>query len=77
VIDTDRGVDDTHTIMAAFAHPEAQVEAITTVTGNVSLEPDVVRKAETHHVQVEAGGETYVRSYHSRLVRSNGARAQL
>jgi hypothetical protein len=31
VIDTDPGVDDAHAIMLAFAHPEAQVEAITTV----------------------------------------------
>jgi len=38
VIDTDPGVDDAHAIMAAFAHPEAQIEAITTVAGNVSLE---------------------------------------
>lgn len=38
VIDTDPGVDDAHAIMVAFAHPEAQVEAITTVMGNVSLE---------------------------------------
>ncbi len=37
VIDTDPGVDDAHAIMAAFAHPDAQVEAITTVAGNVSL----------------------------------------
>jgi purine nucleosidase len=38
VIDTDPGVDDAHAIMMAFAHPEAQVEAITTVAGNASLE---------------------------------------
>jgi purine nucleosidase len=38
VIDTDPGVDDALAIMLAFAHPEAQVEAITTVAGNVSLE---------------------------------------
>ena len=38
VIDTDPGVDDAHAIMAAFAHPEAQIEALTTVAGNVSLE---------------------------------------
>jgi purine nucleosidase len=38
VIDTDPGVDDAHAIMMAFAHPGTQVEAITTVTGNVSLE---------------------------------------
>jgi len=37
VIDTDPGVDDAHAIMIALAHPNAQVEAITTVTGNVSL----------------------------------------
>jgi purine nucleosidase len=37
VIDTDPGVDDAHAIMIAFAHPQAQVEAITTVAGNVSL----------------------------------------
>jgi inosine-uridine nucleoside N-ribohydrolase len=37
VIDTDPGVDDAHASMMAFAHPEAQVEAITTVAGNASL----------------------------------------
>jgi purine nucleosidase len=38
VIDTDPGVDDAHATMMAFAHPGAQVEAITTVAGNASLE---------------------------------------
>jgi purine nucleosidase len=38
VIDTDPGIDDAHAIMMAVAHPEAQIEAITTVAGNVSLE---------------------------------------
>jgi purine nucleosidase len=38
VIDTDPGVDDAHAIMMAFAHSGAQVEAITTVAGNASLE---------------------------------------
>ena len=38
VIDTDPGVDDAHAIMMAFAHPEATVEALTTVAGNVSVE---------------------------------------
>jgi purine nucleosidase len=38
VIDTDPGVDDAHAIMMALAHPEAQIEALTTVAGNVSLE---------------------------------------
>lgn len=38
VIDTDPGVDDAHAIMMALAHPGVQVEALTTVAGNVSLE---------------------------------------
>jgi len=38
VIDTDPGVDDAQAIMMALAHPEVQVEAITTVAGNGSLE---------------------------------------
>ncbi len=38
VIDTDPGVDDAHAIMMAFAHPDAHIEALTTVFGNVSLE---------------------------------------
>jgi inosine-uridine nucleoside N-ribohydrolase len=38
LIDTGPVVDDTHAITVAFARPEAQVEAITTVAGNVSLE---------------------------------------
>jgi len=37
VIDTDPGVDDAHAIMMALAHPNTQVEAITTVAGNVGL----------------------------------------
>lgn len=38
VIDTDPGVDDTHAIMMALAHPQARVEAFTTVAGNVPVE---------------------------------------
>lgn len=38
VIDTDPGVDDAHAILAAFAHPRARIEAITTVAGNVPLD---------------------------------------
>jgi purine nucleosidase len=37
VIDTDPGVDDAHAIMMALAHPNVQVEAITTVSGNVPV----------------------------------------
>jgi purine nucleosidase len=38
VIDTDPGVDDAHALLMAFTHPEARVEAITTVAGNVGLD---------------------------------------
>lgn len=38
VIDTDPGVDDSRAIMIAFAHPDARVEAITTVSGNVDVD---------------------------------------
>ena len=37
VIDTDPGVDDAHAILLAAAHPDAKIEAITTVNGNVPL----------------------------------------
>ena len=37
IIDTDPGVDDAHAIMAALTYPQATVEAIMTVSGNVSL----------------------------------------
>jgi purine nucleosidase len=38
IIDTDPGVDDAHAILMALAHPDARVEAIMTVAGNVGLE---------------------------------------
>ena len=38
VIDTDLGIDDAHAIMLASAHPNAQIEALTTVAGNVDIE---------------------------------------
>jgi purine nucleosidase len=38
VIDTDPGIDDAHAILLAFAHAGVDVEALTTVAGNVSLE---------------------------------------
>jgi purine nucleosidase len=37
IIDTDAGVDDAHALMMALAHPNAQVKAITTVTGNIGV----------------------------------------
>ena len=38
IIDTDAGVDDAQAILAAFGHQGTQVEAITTVSGNVDVE---------------------------------------
>lgn len=38
IIDTDAGADDAVAIMMALRHAEIQVEAITTVVGNVSVE---------------------------------------
>ena len=38
VIDTDPGIDDAHAIMLAFAHPQTNVEALTVVAGNVSVQ---------------------------------------
>jgi purine nucleosidase len=38
IIDTDPGVDDAHAILLALAHPDVQMEAITTVSGNVSID---------------------------------------
>ena len=38
IIDTDPGVDDAHAILLALAHPDAKVEAITTVNGNVGVD---------------------------------------
>ncbi len=37
IIDTDAGVDDAEAILLALMHPDVQIEAITTVCGNVSL----------------------------------------
>jgi purine nucleosidase len=38
IIDTDPGVDDAHALLLALAHPDVEVEAITTVSGNVDLD---------------------------------------
>ncbi|MCE7988692.1 MAG: hypothetical protein DYG89_46650 [Caldilinea sp. CFX5] len=38
IIDTDPGVDDAHALLMACTYPKAQVEALTTVAGNVALE---------------------------------------
>ena len=41
VIDTDPGVDDAEAIMMASVHPDASIEALTVVGGNVPLENTV------------------------------------
>ena len=38
IIDTDAGIDDAQAIMMALAHPEADIAAITMVSGNVHLD---------------------------------------
>lgn len=38
ILDTDPGIDDALALMLALASPEVQLEAITTVSGNVSVE---------------------------------------
>ncbi len=38
IIDTDPGIDDILALLLAFASPEVQVEAVTTVSGNVDVE---------------------------------------
>ena len=38
IIDTDPGIDDTAALLFAFGSPELEVEALTTIFGNVSLE---------------------------------------
>ena len=38
IIDTDPGIDDTAALLLALGSPELQIEALTTIFGNVSLE---------------------------------------
>lgn len=38
IIDCDPGIDDAQAIMMAYRHPNVQIEAITTVSGNVGVE---------------------------------------
>src|SRR5258708_39786474 len=38
ILDTDPGIDDALALFLALASPEVQLEAITTVSGNVSVE---------------------------------------
>jgi len=54
IIDTDPGVDDAQAILLALAHPDVQVEAITTVSGNVSI--DLTTANARKHVSIELHG---------------------
>ncbi|MBI1258011.1 MAG: nucleoside hydrolase, partial [Chloroflexi bacterium] len=47
IIDTDAGVDDAQAIMLALRHPGVQVEAITTVCGNVDVDKVVANVLTT------------------------------
>lgn len=38
IIDCDPGIDDAQAIMMAFCHPDVEIEAITTVSGNVGVD---------------------------------------
>lgn len=61
IIDTDPGVDDALTFLLALASPEIQLEALTTVQGNVSIEKatrnalSVLELAQASHIPVVQG----------------------
>jgi purine nucleosidase len=61
IIDTDPGVDDALTFLLALASPEIQLEALTTVQGNVTLEKatrnalSVLELAHATHIPVARG----------------------
>ncbi|HNN11944.1 MAG TPA: nucleoside hydrolase [Anaerolineales bacterium] len=61
IIDTDPGVDDALTFLLALASPEIQLEALTTVQGNVSIEKatrnalSVLELAHASHIPVAQG----------------------
>jgi len=61
IIDTDPGVDDALTFLLALASPEIQLEALTTVQGNVSVEKatrnalSVLKLAGAGHIPVAQG----------------------
>lgn len=50
VIDTDGGVDDALALLLALAWPEARIEAITTVHGNVPVESATRNVSEVLHI---------------------------
>lgn len=56
ILDTDPGIDDALALFLALASPEVQLEAVTTVSGNVSVE-DTTRNALT---LLELAGRTEI-----------------
>jgi purine nucleosidase len=60
VIDTDPGVDDSRAIMLAFAHPDARIEALTTVAGNVGVEQTTANACKLLDVLEVAPAQTPV-----------------
>ena len=59
IIDTDPGIDDTAAILFALGSPELNVEAFTTIFGNVSLEQCTVNALRI----LEAAGRTDIPVY--------------
>ncbi|CAG0977102.1 purine nucleosidase [Anaerolineales bacterium] len=61
IIDTDPGVDDALTILLALASPEIQIEALTTVHGNIGIEKTtrnalaMLEFANASHIPVARG----------------------
>jgi len=61
IIDTDPGVDDALTFLLALASPEIQLEALTTVCGNIGIEKttrnalSVLELARASHIPVARG----------------------
>ena len=61
IIDTDPGVDDALTFLLALASPEIQLEALTTVCGNIGIDKTtrnalaVLELAHASHIPVARG----------------------
>ena len=61
IIDTDPGVDDAHAMLLAMASPELQIEAMTSVAGNASVEQTtnnalaILELLKADHVAVARG----------------------
>jgi purine nucleosidase len=78
VVDTDPGVDDAQAIIMACAHPGAQVEALTTVAGNVSVAQAtrnalVLMDVLGRDIPVHAGCEDGIVARTPRRARSHGS----